>query len=226
MTILSIPEKNTNPSDESEFNNLRDALTGDLLPRNSNGDATDLAADLGTQTYPWLSAGIKNGYLATGTIVPFYDYLRLLPVPHGYMICNGDQITRENYNTQHRSSPEDTTDYWEQFVGSSELEGLYLPGGEERFLMGSASTLPNGESSIPEEGISDSALNLQHNHGGTLNTTSSGNLLFGNDGGSASNYYSLTNSHTHTFTVPNALNIGVTVNPISIDVKFLLKIVE
>lgn len=226
MTILSIPEKTANPSDDSDFNNLRDALTGNILPRNANGDATDLAGDLGSQTYPWLTAGVKNGYLATGTIVPFYDYLRLLPVPHGYMLCNGNQINKENYNIQHRTSPTDTTDYWEQYVGSSELEGLYLPGGEERFMMGSTSTLPSGTTAIPEEGIVDSALSLQHNHGGTLTTSSSANLLFGDNGGVLSNYYSTTNSHTHTFTVANALGVGVTVNPVSIDVKFLLKIVE
>lgn len=226
MSIVSIPEKTTNPSDESDFNNLSSAICADIYPRDANGDATSSAGELGTATYPWLSAAVKNGYLAPGVIIPWYDYAGLLDLPQGYMICNGSQITKDNYNEQHKTSVDDTTDYWAQYVGSSELENLYLPGGEARYLMGSTSTLPTGQTTIPEEGAAGSVVSLAHNHGSPVTTGTSPNLLFGNDGGVASTYYSLTNSHTHTFAVPTALTLGIIVEPVSIDVKFLLRIVR
>lgn len=224
MTLLALPEVTDTTSSQDHFNNIQQALCGDLLPRDSSGDAADLEGDLGTEAYPWLKMHVKTGHLAHGFIVPFYDYNGLLPIPHGYMVCNGDTITRENYNIQHRTGVNDTTDYWATYVIASELENLYLPNTDEKFLSGTASSSADGTAPHGQVGATDSLINLQHNHGGATQTSSTGNTNWGY-GGTKPITKSSAGSHYHSVTVPNDLTT-VDVTPVSIDVLYLMRIVE
>jgi len=224
MSLGAFPEVASNPSDESDFNTVQQAMCEDLLPRNSDGDPEDFAGSLGTSDYPFLKANVKTGHLANGFIVPFYDYNGLLPIPHGYMLMNGDQITRAAYNVQHRTGVSDTTDYWAIYVGSSQFEDLYLPGGEGRFLAGSDDALEDGTAPISEQGNPSSSVNLAHDHGGTLTSATSANIF--SNTGTAQKYAMANNAtHAHNFTLPSALST-VDVTPLSIDVKHIMRIVE
>lgn len=224
MTILALPEVTTNPTQDTHFNNIQQAMAGDLLPRDSDGDATDLAGDLGTSALPWLKMNVRTGHLATGVLVPWYDFAGLLTLPQGYMLCNGDQITRAKYNQQHRTGVGDATDYWAIYIASTELENLYLPGGDGRFMQGTTSATEDGTLPLTEYGAVGSLINLAHDHGGALNTDETGNAVDDYFGGKPI-VKSTDVSHHHTVTVPSALTTQ-DVTPVSIDVKYLMRIVE
>lgn len=224
MTLGPFPAVTAEITDEEHFNNVQQAMSEDILPRNVDGDPEDLAGDIGTPTFPWLKLSVKTGHLAAGFIIPFYDYDGLLSLPHGYMICNGDQITRSAYNNQHRTSLTDTTDYWATYVNSSPFEDLYLPGGDGRFLMGSVDPTHDGLTPVPESGNPSSQIDLSHDHGGTLTTSTVANL-FWDDEGVFPWDFNPSSAHAHNVTLPTTTLIR-SVNPQAIDVYNLMRIVE
>jgi hypothetical protein len=225
MTLANLPAVSAIKSDQTHFNNVQDAITGDILPRNASGVSTDLAASIGSSTYSFLRANVFVGYIPSGAAIPWYDFNGLISIPHGYMLCNGDQITQTKYNEQHRTSVSDATDYWSTYVGSSPLEDLYTPDLISTYQKGTTSATQSGVSAISKSGNVGNQVNLQHNHGGTLTTGATANVLRSNLGGGAVWQYINAATHTHDFTIPNDLTTQ-DITPLSIGVKFLIRIVE
>jgi hypothetical protein len=225
MTRLTLPELLGPESDDDDFNQFLEALSENILPRNADGDAEDKAGSIGTSTYPWLTANIKIGYMTAGSIISWYDYNGAVALPHGYMLCNGDQITQAKYNEQHRTDVSDETDYWAQFIGSSPLENLHTPNSNGRFFKGTTSATQSGTSALTRVGNPNNSLNLAHNHGGTLTTSAVGNVEKDTSGLNPNYQSANTSAHTHDFSLSTDLST-VDVTPPSIEVKFLIRIVE
>src|SRR4051812_26816518 len=65
MSDITLPLKIDGQTiDASWFNTIRDALGGDLIPRNTSGIATDLAGSLGTSSQRWVNVYLRNLLLA------------------------------------------------------------------------------------------------------------------------------------------------------------------
>lgn len=229
MSTETIEELVVNLTDDDHFNNIRDALVEDIVPRNSDGEAEDLAADLGETSLPWLSINVTAGWFCGGMIFPWYDYDGLLPKPHGYMEMNGDVVSRENYNIQHRTDASDETDYWELYVRSSPHEGLELKDMHLRFLKGTTSATEDGESTPTVLGNADNTIDLTHNHSSPITSSTVTPSLIDDDvGGVNISAPSEANAsgHNHTLTLPNNLTSTYDVTPPSIRYKYLFRIVE
>jgi hypothetical protein len=224
MTLLNLTEVVAIKTDQSAFNNVQDAITGDVYPRTA-GLATDKAGDLGSATYPWLAANVVSGYIPGGATIPWYDFNGLLDIPQGYMLCNGDVVSRSTYNIQHRTGVSDTTDYWALYIGSSPLEGLHLPSMALRYFKGTVSSTQAGSSALTYAGNIGTVVNLQHNHGSVVTTNAVATVNESNAG--LLTYIEATSgTHTHNATITNDLSTAQDITPLSIDVKYLMRILE
>jgi hypothetical protein len=219
MTRLTLPELTDTTSSQDHFNIYQESFEGDQYPRDEDGNAEDLAASLGSDTYPWQQAAILNGWLQSGVIVPWYDYDGLIPLPQGYMRCNGVQINQENYDAQHSSGD------WLTFVGSSPRENLYTPNLSEKFIKGTTGATQDGSAPITTGGNPGNLLDLTHDHGGIIETGTSGTTLRGTNGAINNWGDGFNDTHTHTFTIPEHEEIA-DVTPLSIEVQFLIRVVE
>jgi hypothetical protein len=102
-------------------NQYKTAMGGNITPRNSNGEATANAGDLGSSSLPFRRAEISCGYFFCGMIIPFHPYGGQNPLGQGWFPCWGEIINETNYNAIHGAGS------WEAFIGSSPLEGRYSP---------------------------------------------------------------------------------------------------
>lgn len=233
MTLLNLEEVDEVRTDAEHWNKINDALSGDILPRDADGVASAGAGELGTSTFPFLRAEIISAYCYGGFLIPWYDYAGAVPLPQGYMLCNGDQVTRVKYNEQHRSSISDTFDYWATYVESSPVENLYTPDMRDRHLKGTTGTLQSGITAITPSGNIGNTINLSHNHGGSAPTALVSNVSspqMGNDGVPTASVaypmaYNTNFGHSHSAAIPSALG-SVDITPVSITLKFLIRIVE
>ncbi len=167
------------------WNVLRSVLSGDLVPRNASGVATANAGSLGTATYPFLSANITSGDWILGDIKMHHSYNGAAPIGHGWMLCDGRQITEALYNTEHGAST------WATYIGTSPLLNKYLPNFTGRYPVGKATTPETGASPIATVGNVSSHIDISHTHTGpshnhtwwTGGTGGSGDIEYDVNGG-------------------------------------------
>ena len=159
MGLANIPSAaDGTPIPSSDHNALAAALKGDLVPRNSSGNATEDAGQLGTPTFPWKRADITTGYLFCGQVIMFHDYNGLLTPGQGWMKMNGDIVNEANYDAIHGAGS------WDDYIGTSPLDGKYLPNAADKYPMGKANTTQAGTVAITFVGNASHQINIQHSH--------------------------------------------------------------
>lgn len=145
----------------ANFSNHR----GDLIPIEENtAAASDLTHDLGTDDHRWKEAKIGVGYWEVGDIKAHHSYNGRVNVGHGWMLCDGRQITEANYNTEHGAGT------WATYIGSSTLSSLYLPDFTDNYQVGTNSTTEGGTAAIAEVGNASHQINIAHTHTGPSHT--------------------------------------------------------
>lgn len=155
-TIPTRGEKRLNDADW--WNVIKDALSGDLLPRNASGVATDLAGSLGTETFQFLKALIASGHWVPGDIKVIHPYNGDALPGQGWMLCDGRTINESNYDIEHGAGS------WDIYVGSSVLDGKKLPGMTNRYAVGVDATTQDGSGTITPVGNAGNVANLEHHH--------------------------------------------------------------
>lgn len=155
------PGQTVQAADNNQHN---DALQGDLVPRNTSGVATADAGSLGTQTFPFKRAEITSGHWAAGDVKVHHSYNGLVSAGQGWMKCDGRVINSTNYDAEHGAGS------WNTYVGSSPLDGKFLPSLIGRYPVGVNLTNQDGTSAITPLGNSGNSINIQHSH--TVNSHS------------------------------------------------------
>lgn len=149
------------PIPAADNNALVAALKQDLVPRNNSAVAEANAGNLGTNTYPWDRANISTGYFVCGDVKMFNDYNGLLSPGHGWMKMNGDIVNEANYDAIHGAGA------WDEFIGSSPLDGKYLPNMNDKVPVGKADTDQAGGVAITFEGNANHQVSSSnHTHTG------------------------------------------------------------
>lgn len=141
----------------STFNKLIAAIKGDFIPRNASGTAQTLIGSLGSTTFKWLKAHIESGYWSTGDIKQHHTYNGIASPGHGWMKCNGRLINQANYDLEHGEGS------WATYVGSSILDGKFLPDMTNRYAVG-GDTTQVGNVAITSVGNPGNTKNLGHTH--------------------------------------------------------------
>ena len=222
MTTTNIPVVTDNKTDKSNFNNIIDGLTGDIYPRIS-GAATDLATDLGSETYKWISASIKNGHIEAGMIIPWMDY-SVVPIPQGWMRCANVQVNKTTYDAQHSAGD------WDKYIGSSILEDKFLPYGSTLsapfYLKGSTGTLHNGSDSFDSHSGGNHTISFSHNHSASPahSGTSANRALLDRVDGDRFVATLSASTHTHDSTIGSALTSPIINDPKSVTMVLLIKL--
>jgi hypothetical protein len=143
----------------SDHNQLVTALIQDFVPRNASGVVAYVPGALGTSSFQWLAAYIASGYFSCGDLKAHHSFNGAAPVGHGWMLCDGRQVTLANYETEHGSGT------WATYVGTSPLLNLHLPDlTGNKYLAGAASTSQTGASAITSVGNAGSSASLSHTH--------------------------------------------------------------
>lgn len=147
----------------SHVNQYKTALGVDVVPRTSTGAVTDEAGSLGSSTYEWLRAYVSSGHFVAGDIKMHHTYNGTVTCGQGWMLCDGRTITEANYDAEHSAGD------WDTYVGSSPLDGLYLPdfvdaGGTQIYVRGVDATTQDGSVAITTTGNNDHEIDIQHNH--------------------------------------------------------------
>jgi len=153
----------------SDVNQYFTAITGDLLPRNSSGVVTNIMGSLGSTTYKWLKLHVESGYWSIGDVKYFHSYNGLLTASQGWMKCDGRLINEANYNTEHGAGS------WASYIGSSAIDGKYLPDMGGRYLTGAASTTQDGSIAFTYTGNAGSQIDIAHTHTQPTHTHAGGN---------------------------------------------------
>jgi hypothetical protein len=140
------------------FNRIKTVLSGDFVPRGTSGAATNRAGALGSGSLQWLRAYLLSGYWSAGDVKVHQSYNASTGPGHGWMLCDGRVINEANYDAEHGAGA------WDTYVGSSPLDGKYLPDADNKYLVGAATTPATGASAIPTVGNANHEVNLEHNH--------------------------------------------------------------
>ena len=142
----------------SHVNQYFQALSQNLVPRNSSGIASNEGGSLGTSTFEWKNANIVTGYWQTGDIKCHHTFNGLLPVAQGWMLMDGRIINETNYNTEHAAGN------WVTYIGSSPIDGRFLPDMTSKYIIGVATTTQDGTSAITSVGNTSHLINIAHDH--------------------------------------------------------------
>lgn len=210
----------------NDFNQYKRALSNDLVPRNSSGAPVAEAGNLGTDTFPFEQLNVTVGHLFTGMIMHFLSYNGTVDNPgEGWMKANGDIVSASNYNAIHGANA------YETFIGTSPLEGLYLPNMNDRYLIGQDTSLLNWEDGTTSIGSVGSHTQSppNHNHVQNAHTHSlspSRPSSFGNTGGNTvvSNTDANTSSNGFGTTSLNS-SASIDIKPESIECEFWIRII-
>lgn len=223
---------------EEDFNQYRDALIENNVPRNTAGIPSDNAGSLGSDGIKWLKAKIVKGYWSAGDIKLHHSYDGTVPIDQGWFPCDGTIINETNYDAFHGVGS------WIKYVGTSIFDGKYTPDLVGKIMAGTNDTTQDGTSPITTVG--DSSIDLTHTHssashnhqwyqnniatsGNALTTTasyighsydSSGNILSLSGGDLAGDYY--TDNITPTI---NSTTDSVTTIPESIEAVHYIRII-
>ena len=96
-----------------------------------------------------------------GDIKMHHSYNKLSPIGHGWMLCDGRQINRQNYDAEHGVGS------WDSKVSSTILDGRYLPNFTNRYPVGVLETSKDGKAAVTPVG---NASNTSHSHSHTVNS--------------------------------------------------------
>lgn len=221
------------------FNIIKSALSGDFLPRNPSGVPTDEAGSLGTEVYRWLKAYIVCGEWQTGDIKVHHSFNDEAEPGEGWMLCDGRVINQANYDTEHGAGA------WAAYVGTSPLDGKYLPNFTNRYPIGADTTTQTGASAITPVGNASNQADLSHTHkylhpNGTSAPTkiynSSGNQIdvaFSGGKNSSSLYRGLSEASSSNGITAIAQNLYLkkdgsttqSIQPDSIEVQYYMRII-
>lgn len=224
MSIDSIPDRRPRQTMLAAWLNLlRTILSGDFVPRATGGGVSADAGSLGTSSIPYLKHHIAVGGMGPGDFKVLYDYNATAPVGHGWMLCDGRQVTEAAYNTEHGAGT------WATYIGTSPILNKYLPNMNEKFFKGSATTTQDGSLALTFTGNASNQINVAHTHG--ANTTSTvakdGVNSQGVNAGSTGWPPIKTNiaDHSHSLTPASSLSATQSVKPHSLNVKIYMRII-
>lgn len=142
----------------SHVNQYFQALSQNVVPRNSSGVATDEAGSLGTSTFEWKNANIVTGYWQAGDIKCHHTFNGLLPVAQGWMLMDGRIINLANYDAEHAAGN------WVTYIGSSPIDGRFLPDMNNKYIIGVGTTAQDGTAPITSIGNTSHEINIAHTH--------------------------------------------------------------
>lgn len=94
-----------------------------------------------------------------GEIRAFHSFNGVIPIPRGWMQCNGNVINSTNYDSLHGSGA-----FASDGISAMLLNGKYTPNLTNRYLIGAATTTAPGSSPIGTTGNSSHQINLSHSH--------------------------------------------------------------
>jgi hypothetical protein len=144
--------------DETWYDIYRQVLSGDLYPRrSSDGAPTDLGANLGTASLRWKQLKVASGEYTAGAVKMRHSYNGLVSPGHGWMLCDGRQINKTNYDAEWGAGS------WDSKIIASPLEDKYLPNMVNKYLVGAASVSQDGSVALTSVGNAGH-LALSHNH--------------------------------------------------------------
>lgn len=145
--------------DDRWFNIIARALSNDFVPRNSSGEPTNDAGTLGTSAYSFLKAFISRGHFKAGNVKMHHSFNGAISPGEGWMLCDGRQVTKTNYDAEHGAGA------WDTYIISSPLLNRYLPSMNNKFPVGVSATTKDCVSATPASvGNAGNNTNLAHNH--------------------------------------------------------------
>lgn len=166
--------------------------------------------DAGSPLNELLHTGIRTnlGNLPIGTVITRHDFNGLLAAPAFYMKCDGSIINEANYNAGHTTT-------WANDIGTTALDGLYLPEGNDKFIKGVTNTTQDGTGAITFSGNANhiSDIDHSHTHSHTVNSHRHRWILYEeNYSGGNDKHTSYNSSGTNVempVETPNAISPGV-----------------
>lgn len=145
--------------DDTWFNDIKNALITDFVPRDADGNPLADAGKLGAAATQFLKAFISQGHFKCGDIKVHHNYGGAAPIGHGWMLCDGRQVNQTNYDLEHGSGS------WDIYILSSPLQDKYLPDCTARYLIGAATTPQDGSIAItPVGNAGNSTAGFTHTH--------------------------------------------------------------
>lgn len=246
MSTETVPDRSNGQTiDQTWYNLLKSIIGGNFVPRNASGVATADGGTLGDSTYTWMRAYITTGYWSLGDIKLHHSYNGAAPIGHGWMLCDGRQVTSATYNTEHGANTFAT------YIVSTPFLNLFLPNFTSRYPVGKAATTQDGSIAITAVGNVSNTSNLSHAHtvahnhqyyhdvgsGGTgrtydssgaetnvSNAVSSGPNLACT--GTATNITRMGDSYTKTATPTTSTDLAsANIQPDSIEVQYYMRII-
>jgi len=146
----------------SHVNQYFQALSQNVVPRNSSGIPTSNAGTMGSSSLPWKHAHITTGYWSPGDIKCHHTYNGLLPMGQGWMRMDGDIINETNYDAEHGAGS------WDLYVVSSLLDGRYLPAlsvvGNGKYIQAASTTPQDGTAPFTDTGNPSNLVDISHTH--------------------------------------------------------------
>lgn len=218
--------------DESWFNAITRLLLDYVVPRNSaDGSTLDLAGSLGTPVLRWVKAFVSEGHWSVGDYKMHHSYNGAVGPGEGWMLCDGRVISEANYDTEHGAGS------WDTYIGTSPLDGKYLPDFDDRYFLGKATTTQDGSGAITAVGNLNSRLDMTHIHkafeSNAANTNdqvwdSAGSLVTMSKAaaksGATTHYLADDSGGADMYTQDNTA-AGIDIRPDSIEVQIYMRII-
>lgn len=154
----NLPTETARTIQYAHINKFKTALSGDLVPRNSDGTVTTAAASIGSSTYKFLKGFFLSGQWAIGDIKAHVSYNGTFDAGEGWMLCDGRIVTEANYNTEHGAA------HFATYVGSTTMLNKYLPNLTGRYPVGAATTPQDGTVAFTATGNASNQINIAHTH--------------------------------------------------------------
>lgn len=143
------------PEDPNQY---KQALSGDLFPRNSAGEVGNETASLGSDSVKFKSLHVATGQWVAGDIKLHHSYNGLLSPGQGWFPCLGALINESAYDAIHGAGS------WDNYIGVSALDGKYAPGSNDTYFVNKASTPQTGSTAMTKEGNASHLANIDHAH--------------------------------------------------------------
>ena len=185
MSTETIPTRSAGQTITEEWPNLfKRVIITDFLPRDASGVVVSLAGSLGSATYKWLRAHIKVGGWSCGDVKQHLSFNNTILVDQGWFPLNGQILNQTNYDTYHGAGS------WAAYIGTSPLNGKYMPLMTNRYPAGTLVTGQDGSIAFTVVGNPSSQINIAHVH---------------------AHAHTHTMAHTHTHPHTHTLDTGGTV---------------
>ncbi|OFZ54981.1 MAG: hypothetical protein A2428_03145 [Bdellovibrionales bacterium RIFOXYC1_FULL_54_43] len=203
------------PMDVSWFNSIKEAISGALVPRHFETSLpTAEAANLGSPTWRWKRIYRRAGGLYAGCIKAKYDYAGAVLIEQGWMRCDGRIVSQANYDAEHGAGS------WAAYIGTSPLQGKYLPNFATTYIGHKPGAKPTGD--VPFVPTGSNMFDFEHAHPQTTSDTPNPNM------GKNLAMYEARNTppdHQHTMNWTNALVGEKVISPEALAVKIFMRII-